>query len=45
MAEPFVNALYEFAANSNRYTEYLKWNDSFILNITKEWSCENHWLA
>jgi hypothetical protein len=24
MAEPFVNALYEFAANSNRYTEYLK---------------------
>jgi hypothetical protein len=24
MAEPFVDALYEFAANSNRYTEFLK---------------------
>lgn len=23
MAEPFVKALYEFAANSNRYNEYL----------------------
>jgi hypothetical protein len=23
-AEPFVDALYEFASNSNRYTEYLK---------------------
>jgi hypothetical protein len=24
MAEPFVDALCEFAANSNRYTEFLK---------------------